>query len=205
MVFSSQKALQLLEEHSKIRDYKKGEYIYREGEIAKGMYWVQEGLVGLIATSSKGNDHLLRLFKPGKYFGHRSLLAEEPYHANARCIADTSLRFVPKEPIKELFVKHNDLLFEVTHTLAKELREAEMQRVSIADDDVLSRVAGAILVLKDLYPEHRWTRSEIATFIASTTATVIRSLGELEKRGYIAQESRAFEILDRQALVELGA
>ncbi|MCX7977781.1 MAG: cyclic nucleotide-binding domain-containing protein, partial [Bdellovibrionaceae bacterium] len=49
----------------------RGEFVYRAGDEAKRLYLVKSGLVGLVLYGPTGNEHLLRLFKPGDYFGHR--------------------------------------------------------------------------------------------------------------------------------------
>jgi CRP-like cAMP-binding protein len=57
--------------------------------------------------------------------------------------------------------------------------------------------------LKDLHPDHNWTRQEIANFCASTVSTVIKALSELEELNLIKQDGRSIQVLNRDGLIAL--
>ena len=73
----------------------------------------------------------------------------------------------------------------------------------ILENEILVRTAFAIVSLKDLHPDHNWTRQEIANFCASTTSTIIKALAEFEERGLIEQTGRKIKIIDRAKLIAL--
>lgn len=186
------------------KEFKRGESIYTMGEEPKGIYFVVNGLVGLVITGqASGKEHLLRFFKSGQFFGHRALFSNEGYHGATIALEPTSLLLVPKTTVLKVLDKHPELYKDIVSTIAKELRRCEEQHVMILENQILSRIAQAIIYLKDLYPEHNWTRQEIANFCASTVSTVIKALAELEGLGYIKQEGRLIEILNRNALISL--
>lgn len=182
---------------------KRGDFVYHLGDEPQGLYFIESGLVGLIRVSSKGQDHLLRLFKPAQFFGHRSLFSNEHYHASARCIEDSKVLYIRKDRVFAQFDKYPQAYYFVARALAKELRRAEVRSVIVSDGDVLERVAATVLLFESLYPEHMWTRSEIANFCASRTPTVIKALGQLEEKGLIKQEGRKIIILRKKDLLEL--
>ncbi len=146
---------------------------------------------------------MLRFFKPGQFFGHRSLLADEAFHARALVIEDCTLRFVSKEVLtaaRSRYPAFNELLLR---QLALELRMVEQHLVEVLDHEVIVGTAQALVFLKSLFPEHDWTRQEIANFCASTVSTVIKALGKLEQRGFIAQSGRHIELIDPHGLIAL--
>jgi CRP-like cAMP-binding protein len=192
------------ESKSQVLQFKRGEHIYSQGETPKGLYFVKLGLVGLTMVSAKsGKEHLLRFFRQGQFFGHRSLFSKEGYHGNALALEPTTIKFVPKDAVLSGIEKNKSLLQEVVVVLARELRRCETQHVMILENQILVRVAQSLVYLKDLHPEHNWTRQEIANFCASTVSTVIKALTELEEYNYIRQDGRSISILDRQSLVAL--
>ncbi len=194
---------EIFEKSAKSFNLKRGDVVYREGDVPKGIYFIESGLVGLVKNGISGKEHLLRFFKEGQFFGHRSLFSNEGYHGSATCLENTSGKLVPKDEIVKVIEKHPILLKEVVSVLAQELRRCENQHVMILENQILSRVAQAIVYLKDLHPEHNWTRQEIANFCASTVSTVIKAMGELEESGFIAQNGRRIEIKDKLALINL--
>ncbi len=180
--------------------FKKGEIIYSEGDEPRNVYFIEKGLVALLRSSYQGQEHILRVFPSGRTIGHRSMLASEPYHATSKCLEDTVVIILSRESFLENLSRNPEQSFAVMELLAKELRQSEIRRLVNTDADVKTRVASAVLTLKKLYPDHLWTRSEIANFIASRTPTVIKVLGELESDGYISQNGRNIEIVDEGEL-----
>lgn len=183
---------------------KRGEYVYQQGEQPKGLYFIESGLVGLVLIgANSGKEHLLRFFRAGQFFGHRALFSQEGYHGSTQALEPTRLRFVPKSILLATLEKHSSLYKSLVLVLAKELRRSEEQHVMILENQILSRIALALVYLKDLNPDHNWTRQEIANFTASTTSTVIKAMAEIENMGLIRQEGRHIQILNRDGLIDL--
>lgn len=200
----SLEAKQLLQKQSQTLNFKRGENIYQQGQQPKGIYFVQKGLVGLVLLGeNSGKEHLLRFFKSGDFFGHRSLFSEENYHGNTVALEQTEILLVSKLVWLEASEVYPEILKLAVKVLSKELKQSELQRVLILENQILSRVAQSIVYLKDLHPEHNWTRQEIANFCASTVSTVIKALSELESKGLISQTGRSIEVLKRDDLVAL--
>lgn len=185
--------------------FKRGEHIYQTGDHPRGIYFIESGLVGLLIVGSEsGKEHLLRFFKAGQFFGHRALFSEEDYHGNTIALESTKVRLVPKNMVLEALQQHPQMYKEILTVVSKELRRCENQHVMILENQILARTAQAIIYLKDLYPEHNWTRQEIANFCASTVSTVIKAMAELEDMGLISQKGRLIEILQRDKLLHLA-
>lgn len=186
------------------KELKRGDLVYAASQTPKGIYFVTKGLVGLTITGqASGKEHLLRFFKCGQFFGHRALFSNEGYHGATIALEPTSLLLVPKDTILSVLNEHPLLYKDILAILGKELRRCEEQHVMILENQILSRVGQALVYLKDLHPSHNWTRQEIANFCASTVSTVIKAMSELEDLGFIKQDGRAIQILNRDALIAL--
>lgn len=194
----------MFDKNSIILSHKRGDKIYHAGETPRGIYFIESGLVGLLIIGvESGKEHLLRFFKQGQFFGHRSLFSDEPYHGNTIALESCNIRLVKKATIQEALNKYPEMYKEILLVTAKELRRCENQHVMILENQILPRTAQAIIYLKDLYPEHNWTRQEIANFCASTVSTVIKAMAELEDLGLISQKGRSIEILKRNELLQM--
>lgn len=183
------------------KKYSRGESIYQAGEPPQGLYFIEEGLVGLVMAGSAGQEHLVRLFSGGSFLGHRSLFSDEIHHASSRALEKTKILFLSKEKCFEIMKEQPDLSFVIISALGKQLRLAEEKLVSMTENDVAARIAEALVYLKELHPEHHWTRQEIADFCGSTAPTVIRVLGRFEEAGLIQQQGRDIIILNKKALL----
>lgn len=195
----------IFEENAQPLEFKRGDFVYRQNDNPKGLYYIKNGLVGLtIIGANSGKEYLLRFFKEGQFFGHRSLLSGEPYHGNAMVLESSHFFFIPQKKIEEIFKQQPELYRDIAVVLAKELRRAETQHVSILENQIIPRVAQSLIYLKDIDPEHNWTRQEIANFCGSTVSTVIKALASIEDLGLIRQSGRSIEILDRKELLALS-
>lgn len=184
-------------------DFKRGDYVYRAGDAAQGLYLVEHGLVGLNLIGVSGKEHLMRFFRKDQFFGHRALFTDEPYHGSAVVLEPTRLHFVAKPDVLAILEAEPRGYKSVVRVLAQELRRCELQHVAILENQILARAALALVYLKDLHAEHNWTRQEIANFCASTTSTIIKALAELENLGLIRQDGRSIDILNRDGLIAL--
>ncbi|WP_413578049.1 Crp/Fnr family transcriptional regulator [Bdellovibrio sp. HCB290] len=189
---------------SRIEKFKRGDVLYKMGESPRNIFFLVEGLVGLVVWSEAGNDHLLRLFKKNQIFGHRSFFAQEPYHASATVLEDATVFVLSKEEMRERMKGNCDLAEKLLQTLATELRRAEEKQVILTEKDVTARIAEAVVYFKDLHPTHSWTRQEIADFCGTTTATVIRTLARFVDDGLIEQRGREIIILKKDELLSQG-
>jgi CRP-like cAMP-binding protein len=185
-------------------NFKRGDFVYQHGDHPKGLYLVKTGLVGLIIVgSTSGKEHLLRFFREGQFFGHRALFSNEEYHASSVVLEPTEIVMIPKDIILSLIENNPNLLKKFVQVLCLELRRSETHQVMILENEVLVRIAQSLVYLKDLHPEHNWTRQEIANFCASTTSTVIKALADIEALGFIKQDGREIHILNRTGLIAL--
>lgn len=193
-----------LSQKAQVLEYKRGDGIYSQGDLPKGLYFLEDGLVSLMFIGeNSGKEHLVRFFKKGQFFGHRSLFSDEKHHANAIVLEKTKIKFLRKDIIFHV-LESNPLLFKkIVAVLAKELRRCELNQLRILENQILPRIAQAIIYLKDIKPDYNWTRQEIANFAASTTSTVIKAMNELESMGFILQEGRRVTILNREGLLNL--
>lgn len=183
------------------KTYHRGDVIYRSGETPQNLYFVESGLVGLGLWGESGKDHLVRLFRAGQIFGHRSLFANEPYHATATVIDESKIRFMSKSEMRTLMKGNCDLAEKLLETLSKELRQAEAKQLVLSEKDAPARIAEALVYLKELHPDYSWTRQEIADFCGTTTPTVIRTLARFADEGLIEQKGREIVLLKKDDLL----
>lgn len=197
-------AAKALEKETDTRQLKRGEKLYRSGDMPSGLHFIRSGLIGLVAMGATGNEYLIRLSKAGQCVGHRSLFAGEEHHATAIALENTEVSSISKAALLKVIESFPKIALLMLEAISKELRNAELGRVSLADKNAVARIAESLLYLCERFPEHQWTRREIAEFCGSTTATVIRTLAKFQTDGIVRQSGRRIEILKRDVLLELA-
>jgi CRP/FNR family transcriptional regulator, polysaccharide utilization system transcription regulator len=214
--FSSLKALKK-EDLLKIADcktsytIKKGDSIFEEGEITKGVFCVKDGICKLSKLSANGKDQIVKLVKPGELLGQRSMISEEPANLSAVALEDMEVCFIPKSEIMSFFDSNNDFSMNVMKSICGDLKEADDHMVSLAQKSVKERLAETLLYLEDSFGKNedgslhiQLSREELAGMIGTATESCIRLLSDFNKSGYIDLTGKRITLLDRNKLHRLG-
>lgn len=185
------------------RTYKRNEFIYHEGDIPKGIYFVEDGLIGLFHISKSGKETFLRVFTKKSIFGHRSFFASESYHATAIALTNSQVRALPLEKCESFLKENPSKLRDLITTISKDLGSAEVRLAGLQDKSTYQRIAESLVFLKFKYPEMIWTRKEIGEYSCSSHESVARFMSEYEKLGIIEKIGRDFKILNKEKLLGL--
>lgn len=181
---------------------KRSQILYNEGDLPEKVYFIEQGLVGLFHISESGKETFLRVFGKQSILGHRSFFAGEPYHATAIALAPTKLISISVQECNRICESSPGLLKQVTAQLAKELGQSELRIAGLQDKTAPRRIVEALVYLKLKFPDHVWTRKEIAEYSGSTFETVARVMSSLEKQSLIKKDGRDFIIPDPEMLLD---
>ena len=210
-VFSNlaESELPVLNQNKVCRQYKRGDFLYLEGEVAAGLYCIHTGKVKVFKTGQDGREQILRLAKAGDALGYRSLLDGGRHSSSTQALEGTHVCFIPREMFFSLVSSRPGFTLRLFEFLSTELEEAEQRVVEMAQKPVRERVAETILLLKNTYGlkednrtlDIRITREDIAGIVGSATESVIRNLTHLREEGVIGMRGREIQVLDPSALV----
>ncbi|MCB0712710.1 MAG: Crp/Fnr family transcriptional regulator [Ignavibacteriae bacterium] len=210
-VFSNlaESELPVLNQNKVCRRYKRGEFLYLEGEPAAGLYCVHSGKIKVFKTGQDGREQILRLAKPGDALGYRSLLDGGKHSSSSQALEETHVCFISKQMFYSLVASGPNFTLRLFEILSDELDNTEQRVVEMAQKSVLERVAETILLLQNTYGlkednrtlNVRITREDIANIVGSATESVIRNLTHLKDQGMIEIRGRDIQVLDSSALV----
>jgi CRP-like cAMP-binding protein len=190
---------------------KKGEPIFEEGEITKGVFCIKEGICKLSKLSANGKDQIVKLVKSGELLGQRSMISDEPANLNAVALEDMEVCFIPKSEIMAFFNENNEFSMSVMKTICGDLKEADDHMVSMAQKSVKERLAETLIYLEDTFGKNedgtlhiQLSREELAGIIGTATESCIRLLSELNKNGFIDLIGKKIAIIDRHKLKRMA-
>lgn len=113
--------LQLVAERTRLVEYKKGEVLYREGEVASALYIVASGRLEVFSIID-GTKHLYTVLHNGDTFGEVSLLTGEPHSATVQALNDTLVFQLEKADFEDLINRIPSLVLYLSRLLSKRLR-----------------------------------------------------------------------------------
>jgi CRP-like cAMP-binding protein len=127
------------------RFFQKGSVIYSKGDKSSGLYYIKKGLVGLITLSPNGNESLLRVFGHKFFFGYRSLLPQEDYHATSIALSDATLIYFPFRDAEDILRQFPELMLHLARVLSRDLRISEERFNDITGKRVVSRIIESLI------------------------------------------------------------
>ncbi|WP_423148152.1 response regulator [Rubrolithibacter danxiaensis] len=195
----------------KIRQLKKKQILYYDGDTAQGIYLLLSGKVKTLKLSSDGRELLTGMYGPEEYIGIQALLSNEAYTETAEALEDSSLCLIPKDTIDQLLNKYPDVGREFIKILSNNLREKEEQLLQLAYNSVRKRMAQTLLRLAlqansasdNSGYTFRISREDLAAMAGMATETVSRTLSDFKDECIIEKKGSQIDILDISKLQKM--
>lgn len=189
----------------KVRQIKKKQVIYYEGDTANGLYLLISGKVKTFKVAQDGRELLTGLYGPEEYFGTAALLAAENYMETAEAVENTALCLIPKDLMEQLLNKYPDVSASFIKLLANNVLQNEQQLLELAYHSVRKRMAEVILRLKGTETEDNQqvltvSRDNLASMAGIATETVSRILSDFKDEGLIERTGGKILVLDQLRL-----
>ena len=187
--------------------FKKGEIIFEEGEILKGVFCVKDGVCKLSKLSENGKDQVVKLVVKGGLLGKRSIVSDETTNLSAVALNDMEMCFIPKSEIMADLKKNPNFTLDVLQKMAGDLRDSEDTLVDMAQKPVKQRIADTLLYIldnfgtdEDGYLSIVISREDYASIVGTATESAIRILSHFKKEGFISTSGKKIKIEEPKAL-----
>lgn len=190
--------------------YKKGDYIFREGEPIYGIYFIQKGGVKVITASLHGREQIVRLAREGQILGHRGV-GRTKYYFNSVALTDSLVCFVENELFYDACMNCPKFAYNLIFFYASELRRAELRVKYQAQMNIREKVAMAFMYCYEVFgmnPETNTlgislSRQDIADLAGTTAEQVTRQLSAFENEKLIARDKREIVFLNINELEKI--
>lgn len=203
---------QVFRSRLKLRTYRKGEYIFRAGEIPTGLICLASGKAKVFQEGTGGREQIVRMAKPIGFIGYRALFAEEIHAASAVAIEESITANLDRETLFSILNANSKLCLLIIKSLATELGFSYFRTVTLTQKQIPGRLAESLLFLKDTYGCERdgvtlkvcLSREDIAKLSNMSTSNAIRTLSFFDKKKLIGIEGKKIKLLDLAGLEELS-
>lgn len=201
----SDEVLSTFASHAHAREFRRGERLWRAGDIPEGLAVVAKGLIKVIRSNATGRGVLCACFGAPQTVGDAVLVRGLPYPAEA-------VVATPKAQV--IWVPRSLFLREIEHNPKIALcmtRNMHVKLLALHDKiDVLSagavesRLATALLKLADQYGDEledgthivpvALSRRELSDWVSTSFETVVRIMKRWERAGVLETNRQGFLI-----------
>ncbi len=197
-----------LKQNLTISNFRKNEFIFKEGEKPNGLIILIDGKVKIYKEGVGGREQIIRMAKPLGIIGYRALLSNEDHIASALTLEESVSCSINTDFIVNRALKNSDFSFQIIQKLAHELAFSNGRMVTLTQKHIRGRLAESLLLLKDKYGVENdgttlrvyLSREDIANLSNMTTSNAIRTLSTFASEKVIAIDGRKIKILDAHRL-----
>ena len=190
-----------LYEISTLKEYKKGNIIFYEGEQPKKLKLLLDGIVKVYKSDAKGNEVILHFFQPQTLIAETAHMQKINYPATAICETDCTLLEIDYALFEKDFLRNPDISFKIIQSLTKKIKALQNVITTNLTMDTFSRTCKFIYENENHISE--LTHRKIAAILNITPETLSRNLSTLKKDGIIAVTQRKIKILDKNRLSKI--
>jgi len=177
----------------KVKEFRRREIIFSQGDPAKSVLHIQHGGVKLSVVSESGKEAVVALLGPGEFFGEACLAGHSVRMSTATAVTPGTLLVIEKnEMIRLLHEEHRFSNRFIAHMLGRNIR-IEEDLIDQLFNSSEKRLARALLLLarygkQDQPPEMhlpKVSQEMLAQMIGTTRSRVNFFMNKFRKTGFI--------------------
>jgi CRP/FNR family transcriptional regulator len=195
---------------SVIKSLAKGDYLFREGDPARGFYVIQRGSINVHRVNAAGKEQVIHIFRTGESFAEVALASEKGYPADARALETSQVLLVQKDGILALLRRQPELALRMLGSMSSHLRVLVGQLEDLTLKDVETRLANWLVKRcpnpqseQPVRIELTMTKSVLAAELGTVSETFSRTLGKFREQQLLAVKGKTFVVLSPVKLQSL--
>jgi CRP/FNR family cyclic AMP-dependent transcriptional regulator len=194
--------------------YRKGEFIFREGDRAEAFHILKSGSVKCVKTSADGKEVTMKVLMPGDLFCCDAAVLDGAVHPGcAQPMEDVRVLALNKKAYFAMLRRNPDAALDVIRYLGKRLREAQENAKVLALNPADKRLASLLVNLAaragvrepgGIRLTVRLTRQDLANMVGVTVETAIRVMSRFARQRLVAGTAKSLIILNLSKLKQLA-
>lgn len=176
----------------KVKEFKKAELVYSQGDAAKNVMYVQEGGVKLSVVNEVGKEAVVAILGPGDFFGEGCLAGQSVRMGTATAVTHSTVLVIEKSEMFKVLHEQHDLSDRfISFMLARNIR-IEEDLVDQLFNSSEKRLARTLLLLarygKEDQPHGllpKVSQETLAEMIGTTRSRVNFFMNKFRKLGFI--------------------
>ena len=196
--------------HKQNVSIKKGQPIFREGELVKGIYFLYSGNVKVHKKWDNEKDLIIRFAKAGEILGHTGLGDDSNYLVSATALEPVVVCYIDMAFFESTLHVNNNLTYKLMRFMANELQESEKRVRNLVHMPVKGRIAQALINLKNQFGNKpdgsigiELTRQDLSSYAGASYETLFKVMNEFNDENLVETTGKSIRIVNEQLLKKL--
>ncbi len=193
MVADTEQRLVNSTKHTRL--YPPGAYVYRAGEVCRGIHCIESGTIALRMSDAQGNTILVGLAHRRQTLGYQAFFNGREHHTTAQALTDSLVCHVDGEVMERVLARNPALHTAFTAHISRDLAETQENLLRLAALPVRARLAHLLCSLAPHYGrctdagetllELPMNQRVLAELLGTRRETVARTLHALQTEGLL--------------------
>jgi CRP-like cAMP-binding protein len=211
---STTATVQRLAERGTIRRYRRGTYLFHQGDDSPEVFFLVAGRVEISSLSASGHRQLHTTLDRPQFFGELGVLGGMVRTAAALSLEESTVWLVSAAAFLDFLSEEPAASQSLLRALARQVQSHEDFVEDLLHLDLKGRVAKRLLQLVapslDELPEDGAvlpavvTHADLASLCGGSRENVTRILSDLQRRGFLERDGRRFVLKKISGLAKLA-
>ncbi len=193
------------------RRIKRGDHLYRAGEVFDSIYAIRSGFFKTDVLLEDGRDQVTGFQMAGELLGLDGISTEH-HTCNAIALEDSEICAIPFNRLESLSREIHNLQHHFHKVMSREIVRDHGVMMLLGTMRAEERLAAFLLNLSQRFTARgfshaefylRMTREEIGSYLGLKLETVSRAFSKFQEEGYIAVQQKHIRILNVNSLKAL--
>ena len=199
----------LIDSNSVEVEFKKGEYICKQGTFASHVMLITKGLAK-VHIEGKNENLILRIIPEGNLVGLTSVHKENTiFQYSAVAYIDSSIKLIDINIFRKIIKQNAEFAGEIINILTENNLQIYGRFFCLTTKQSYGRLADILLCLSDrIYKNSEFelllTRKDLGELTGMSTENVIRLLKKFRDDGLIIMEGKMLSIVDYETLKKIS-
>ena len=191
------------------RTYPKNSFVFEEGKLTNGVYFIISGYIKIIRLHKDGREKTLAILKKGDILGEMTLFQYELRTATAVALVQSTVITIKKSDFLILLHDIPQLSIELMSILSERLTDTNRQVQDLMFLNARGKVISNLIQMAKIYGRTqkdvteislKLTHEEFSKLVGITRENVTKTLNELQDLKIIEVVRRQIRILDLKKL-----
>jgi len=203
-----------LAEEGQIRRFRRGTYLFHQGDDAPDIFFLMSGRIEISSLSSNGHRQLHTTLEMPQFFGELGVLGDQPRSAAALALEDTEVWRAGGPVLLDFLLEEPTAAQALLRALARQVLSQEAFVEDLLYLDLKGRVAKRLLQLVspslDELPAEGAvvpsivTHADLASLCGGSRENVTRILSDFQRRAFVEREGKRFVLKNISGLAKLA-
>ncbi|WP_442114158.1 Crp/Fnr family transcriptional regulator [Pseudomonas sp. NUPR-001] len=189
---------------------RKGEYLYRQGEVDHYFYLILRGHILISSVREDGSEFTLEMMGPRAVCGEAAAFDGKPCFTSAIALEEVEVVIFRADEMSAAFAEHPDIAVALLRITAMKQRIIAVRAQYLASLKPEARITELLHRLAEQYGQRdgntreigiSLTHKQIAALTGTTRVTVTRVLKRLRENGEVTIQGRCILVKDMEQLM----